>query len=38
MAFKGHLPAISLETEVEAWRLIEKVVDAALAKYKTTIE
>ena len=36
--WEGHLPAISLENEIAAWRYINKAADQALAKYSTLLE
>ncbi len=36
--FKGHMPSISKENELAVWKLIEKLVDEALAKYPTGLE
>ena len=36
--FKGNLPCVSLENEVQAWRHIDSLVDKTLSKYPTTHE
>ena len=34
----GHVPAFSLDNEIEAWRYINKAADIALSKYPTLLE
>ena len=38
LAFQGHLPTISKENELDAWKYIKDTVDKALKKYPTTLE
>jgi len=36
--FYGHLPIVSKQNELAAWKLIEKFADIYMAKYPTSIE
>jgi len=36
--FRGHMAVVSLDNEESVWRTIEDAVDAALAKYPTTLD
>ena len=38
LAFQGHLPPISKENELEAWKYMKDVVDKALKAYPNTLE
>ena len=36
--FTGNLIVLSVEMEVDAWKLIEKTADEALSRYPTTLK
>ena len=38
VTFKGYIDPVSKENEAAAWKHLQKVVDAALAEYPTTLK
>ena len=36
--FMGHIPPVSLENEISAWKLIATTADKDLSHYNTTFE